>query len=96
MTRIAIGEEAADDMGVSCRVKVEVGGTYEVNWPGQPNHLIFLVLAECVTKTVRVKREEPGWRILVLQVGEWSHTKPGSVQEWVKGANIFRRMIHLS
>lgn len=74
------------------REKIQVGRTYEVNAPGEGNHLVFVVLAECVAKTVRFKKEEPGWKILVLQSGPWSDAKPGAVCDWVKGANIFTRV----
>jgi hypothetical protein len=68
--------------------KPEVGGTFESGDHGNPRHTIFLVLAECAAETVRFKRKESGWRILILETNT-SGLKAGDVFEWVKGANIF-------
>ncbi len=74
--------------------KIIVGETYEVNWPGKPNHLVFVVLGETVVKTVRFK--EPGWRVIVLDCGTWSDSVPGSVYNWVKDAAIFANVKRVS
>lgn len=71
--------------------KIEVGHAYEAVQSILSVNFVFIVLGECVAKTVRFKKEEPGWKILILQVAECSDLKPGAVCEWVKGANVFTR-----
>ncbi len=71
------------------REKIIVGETYEVGWAGKPNHLVFVVIGERVARTVRFKKEEPGWRVIILDCGTWSSEVPGSVHTWVKDASVF-------
>jgi hypothetical protein len=74
----------------SRREPLQVGNVYELDYGGKV--YVVLVVGECVAKTVRFKREEPGWRLLVLDAHGWvdESIRPGSVVEWVKAAEIFK------
>ena len=68
--------------------RIEVGKTYETSAAYSSRSIVFTVLAECVAETVRFKKKEPGWRILVLD-STMHDVTAGHVYEWVKKANIF-------
>jgi hypothetical protein len=76
-------------------VRLQVGVTYEktLDWPAG-TIVTFVCVAECVEKTARFKKEEPGYKILILNVdgpNYWS-LATGQIHSYVRGVNFFTKL----
>lgn len=82
-------------------MKVHVGATYQktLEWP-MGTVVVFAVLAEVTALTARFRKEEPGYRFLVLEVvgstNEIMDFAPGQVRDFVAGAQFFTKLQRLS
>lgn len=79
-------------------MKLQVGVTYEktLEWPAG-TVVTFLVVAECVAKTLRFKKEKPGYEILILAIDGPNHwdLAPGQTHSYVEGAVLVTKVRRL-
>lgn len=48
-------------------MRLEVGGVYEWCEANGARPMIYACVAECVAETIRFKKQEPGYKLLILQ-----------------------------
>jgi len=78
-------------------VRVHVGATYQktLDWP-MGTVVVFVVLAEVTALTCRFKKQEPGYRFLVLEVdgptNDIMDYAPGQIKDYVAGAHFFTKL----
>lgn len=78
-------------------MKVHVGATYEktLEWPAG-TLVTFTVLSEVIATTARFKKQEPGYKFLVLNVDGPTNSimdyAPGQIRDYVAGANFFTKL----
>jgi hypothetical protein len=75
-------------------MKLQVGVTYEktLEWPAG-TVVTFLVVAECIAKTMRFKKDKPGYKVLILAIDgpNYWDLAPGHIDSYVAGAVLIAK-----
>lgn len=79
-------------------MRLKPGATYELRAHSEDESLGVLIYAcveECTAKTVRFKKDVPGYKVLILfATGSWTRGTyefaPGQIHLWPDGAHLTR------